>query len=302
MKIYKEINSNKQNFLIISFFTKNFISKAIRLANSLDQLNLNYKLFEIPEIHFSKSNKGTPNINYCMPKLILDVFKDTKIPLLYVDSDIVFKKRPDLIFSFPEKKIDFAIYNFIEDTDNEGYLPLKLNIKKNGKLVPKEFFVTKVSVPLLNSENYDKQMLTAGAVAYFSNSKEAINLLKTWLKNIKCFPRAVDDQTLDYTFNIVLNKKNKKLNVYWLPKNYCRYNFWIFTDPIINHPDELTYRPEDNFDDITGKKRYIRKNILKRLNAKIDKTHLIDINQKLILKIVNNKIEFVKKFNDKIFL
>ena len=113
MKIFKEINTNKQNFLIVSFFTKNFVSKAVRLANSLDQLNLNYKIFEIPEIHFSKSNKGTSNINYCMPKLILDVFKDTKIPLLYVDSDIVFKKRPDLICSFPEKKIDFAIYNFI---------------------------------------------------------------------------------------------------------------------------------------------------------------------------------------------
>ena len=61
MKIYKEINSNKQNFLIISFFTKNFESKALRLANSLDKLNLNYKIFEIPEIHFSKSNKGLTN-------------------------------------------------------------------------------------------------------------------------------------------------------------------------------------------------------------------------------------------------
>tara|TARA_B100001093_G_scaffold219723_1_gene210697 strand:- start:176 stop:886 length:711 start_codon:yes stop_codon:yes gene_type:complete len=236
-----------------------------------------------------------------MPKLILDIFNDTKIPLLYVDSDIVFKKKPELIFSFTEKKIDFAIYNFIEDTDNEGYLPLKINIKQNDKLVPKEFFVTKVSVPLLNSKNYEKQMLTAGAVAYFSNTKVAIDLLKRWLENIKRFPRAVDDQTLDYTFNIDLNEK-KKLNIYWLPKNYCRYNFWIFTDPIINHPDELTYRPEDNFDDITGIKRYIRKNILKRINAKIDKTHLIDIEKKLILKIVNNKIEIVKKFSNEIFL
>ena len=301
MKVYKERSSNKQNFLIISFFTRNFESKALRLAKSLDKLNLNYKIFEIPEIHFSKSNKGTSNINYCMPKLILDIFDDTKIPLLYVDSDIVFKKKPELIFSFTEKKIDFAIYNFIEDTDNEGYLPLKINIKQNDKLVPKEFFVTKVSVPLLNSKNYEKQMLTAGAVAYFSNTKVAIDLLKRWLENVKRFPRAVDDQTLDYTFNIDLNEK-KELNVYWLPKNYCRYNFWIFTDPIINHPDELTYRPEDHFDDITGIKRYIRKNVLKRVNAKIDKTHLIDINKKLILKIVNNKIEIVKKFNNEIFL
>ena len=96
--------------------------------------------------------------------------------------------------------------------------------------------------------------------------------------------------------------KKKKLNIYWLPKNYCRYNFWIFTDPVINHPDELTYRPEDNFDDITGIKRYVRKNVLKRLNTKIDKTHLIDIEKKIIFKIVNSRIEVVKKFINEVFL
>ena len=301
LKIFKEKNLSDQSFLIISFFTKNFISKAKRLADSLDQLNLNYKIFEIPEIHFSKSNKGTSNINYCMPKLILEVFKKNQIPLLYVDSDIVFKKKPELLSSFKQKKIDFAIYNFIEDTDNEGYLPLKVNIKVENKIIQKEFFVTKVSVPLVNSPKHEKQMLTAGAVAYFANSEPSIDLLKKWLKNVERFPRAVDDQTLDYTFNIELNEK-KKLNIYWLPKNYCRYNFWIFTDPVINHPDELTYRPEDNFDDITGIKRYVRKNVLKRSNAKIDKTHLIDIEKKIIFKIVNNKIEVVKKFINEVFI
>ena len=301
LKIFKEKNLSDQSFLIISFFTKNFISKAERLADSLDQLNLNYKIFEIPEIHFSKSNKGTSNINYCMPKLILEVFKKSKKPLLYVDSDIVFKKKPELLFSFKQKKIDFAIYNFIEDTDNEGYLPFKVNIKIKNKIVQKEFFVTKVSVPLVNSSKHEKQMLTAGAVAYFANSEPSFNLLKKWLKNVERFPRAVDDQTLDYTFNIEFKKK-KELNIYWLPKNYCRYNFWIFTDPVINHPDELTHRPEDNFDDITGIKRYVRKNVLKRSNAKIDKTHLIDIEKKIIFKIVNNKIEIVKKFINEVFL
>ena len=301
LKIFKEKNSSDQNFLIISFFTKNFISKAERLADSLEQLDLNYKIFEIPEIHFSKSNKGSANINYSMPKLILEVFKKNKIPLLYVDSDIVFKKKPELLFSFEQKKIDFAIYNFIEDTDNEGYLPLKVNIKIKDKIIQKEFFTTKVSVPILNSPKFEKQMLTAGAVAYFANSEPSTNLLKKWLENVKRFPRAVDDQTLDYTFNVELNEK-KKLNIYWLPKSYCRYKFWIFTDPIINHPDELTIRLEDQFDSVTGMKRYVRKNVLKRLNAKIDKTHLIDIEKKKIFKIVNNKIEVVKSFTNEIFI
>ena len=108
LKIFKEKNLSDQSFLIISFFTKNFVSKAERLANSLDQLSLNYKIFEIPEIHFSKSNKGTSNINYCMPKLILEVFKKNKTALLYVDSDIVFKKKPELLSSFKQKKNRFC--------------------------------------------------------------------------------------------------------------------------------------------------------------------------------------------------
>ena len=229
MKIYKEKNLNSQNFLIVSFFTKKVINKAVRLASSLDQLNLNYKIFEIPEIHFSRTNKGTLNINFCTPKLILNFLKEFKSPALYVDADIVFKKNPELIFSFKDKKIDFAIYNYIEDIDNEGYLPFKINIRENNQTIQKEFYTTRVSVPLFNSQNYEKQMLTAGAVAYFSNSSNSIDLLNKWLENIKLFPKAADDQTLDYTFNTSFKAK-KKLNVYWLPKSYCRYKYWIFTE------------------------------------------------------------------------
>ena len=42
--------------------------------------------------------------------------------------------------------------------------------------------------------------------------------------------------------------------------------------------------------------------MLRRLNAKIDKTHLIDIEKKIIFKIVNNKIEVVKSFTNEIFV
>ena len=99
LKIFKEKNSSDQSFLIISFFTKNFISKAERLADSLDKLSLNYKIFEIPEIHFSKSNKGTSNINYCMPKLILEVFKQGKEPFeqfILDDKSSIIKSKDSL--------------------------------------------------------------------------------------------------------------------------------------------------------------------------------------------------------------
>ena len=40
---------------------------------------------------------------------------------------------------------------------------------------------------------------------------------------------------------------------------------------------------------------------MKRTNSKIAKDHIIDIEKKLILKIENNKLNLIKKFNDQIF-
>ena len=81
MKIYKENKLEIEDFLIVSFFTQNYKDKADRLINSLNNFNLNYKIFEVPTIHYSKSDKGSNDINYCMPKLIIDMLKQFKIDL-----------------------------------------------------------------------------------------------------------------------------------------------------------------------------------------------------------------------------
>ena len=51
MKIYKENLLEREDFLIVSFFTQNYKDKADRLINSLNNFNLNYKVFEVPTIH-----------------------------------------------------------------------------------------------------------------------------------------------------------------------------------------------------------------------------------------------------------
>ena len=135
---------------------------------------------------------GDYSINVVMYHYVRPI-KNSKYPNIKGLEFEDFKKQIDF---FLNKFNIISHENFIEDTDNEGYLPLKINIRENEKLAPKEFFVTKVSVPLLNSANYERQMLTAGAVAYFSNTKAAIDLLNRWLENIKHFPRAVDDLSL----------------------------------------------------------------------------------------------------------
>ena len=301
MKIYKENNLKDKNFIVISFFTKSYKDKADKLINSLNKFNINYKVFEIPTIHYSKSNKGSDDINYCMPKLIMKALSRFRLPILFIDCDMEIVQKPELFYRLDEKKIDFAIYNWLEDNDNDGYLPLKLNINTSEGKIEKTYFINKVNVKLLNHSEKEKQLFSSGAVAYFSNSDLSNKLLKDWYKNIEKYPQLPDDQILDYTFNFTFDKKNK-LKIEWLSKNYCRVYWWIFTKPIINHPDNVSHREKDNFYKITGKKRFKIENTIKRETSKIPSDLIIDINEKKLLKIKNGKIFIIKNFKEKTYV
>jgi len=301
VKIYKENNLNDKNFIVVSFFTKSYKDKADKLINSLNKFNINYKIFEIPTIHYSKSNKGSDDINYCMPKLIMKALSSFRLPILFIDCDMEIVQKPELFYRLDEKKIDFAIYNWLEDSDNDGYLPLKLNINTSEGKIEKTYFINKVNVKLLNHSEKEKQLFSSGAVAYFSNSDLSNKLLKDWYKNIEKYPQLPDDQILDYTFNFTFDKKNK-LKIEWLSKNYCRVYWWIFTKPIINHPDNVSHREKDNFYKITGKKRFKIENTIKRETSKIPSDLIIDINEKKLLKIKNGKIFIIKNFKEKTYV
>ena len=301
MKIYKENNLNDKNFIVVSFFTKSYKDKADKLINSLNKFNINYKVFEIPTIHYSKSNKGSDDINYCMPKLIMKALSNFRLPILFIDCDMEIVQKPELFYRLDEKKIDFAIYNWLEDNDNDGYLPLKLNINTSEGKIEKTYFINKVNVKLLNHSEKEKQLFSSGAVAYFSNSDLSNKLLKDWYKNIEKYPQLPDDQILDYTFNFTFDKKNK-LKIEWLSKNYCRVYWWIFTKPIINHPDNVSHREKDNFYKITGKKRFKIENTIKRETSKIPSDLIIDIDEKKLLKIKNGKIFIIKNFKEKTYV
>ena len=112
MNIFRENNFDNNDFLVVSFFTQSYKNKAQRFVESVENFKLNYKVFEIPTIHYSKSNKGSYDINYCMPKLILKVIEKYNVPVLFLDVDMVITEKPKLIFDINKKKIDFAIYNW----------------------------------------------------------------------------------------------------------------------------------------------------------------------------------------------
>ena len=301
MKIYKENKLKVEDFLIVSFFTQNYKDKADRLINSLNNFNLNYKIFEVPTIHYSKSDKGSNDINYCMPKLIIDMLKQFKIPIIFLDCDLVVMKEPKLFYSLKEKNIDFAIYNWLEDSENDGYLPVKLKINSERGEIEETYYINSVNVKLLNNPNKEGQLFSSGGVAYFSESNSSINVLNEWLENIIKYPKAPDDQLLDHTFNYSSTVR-KNLKVEWLDKSYCRVFWWIFSEPIINHPGHMSHRVNDNFFKITGKERFKIENTIKRNSSKVSKEFIIDAKNKKILKVEKGKIFVVRSFTESVYV
>ena len=301
MKIYKENKLKVEEFLIVSFFTQNYKDKADRLINSLNNFNLNYKIFEVPTIHYSKSDKGSNDINYCMPKLIIDMLKQFKVPIIFLDCDLVVMKEPKLFYSLKEKNIDFAIYNWLEDSENDGYLPVKLKINSERGEIEETYYINSVNVKLLNNPNKEGQLFSSGGVAYFSESNSSINFLNEWLENIIKYPKAPDDQLLDHTFNYSSNVR-KNLKVEWLDKSYCRVFWWIFSEPIINHPGHMSHRINDNFFKITGKERFKIENTIKRNSSKVSKEFIIDTKNKKILKVEKGKIFIVRSFTESVYV
>ena len=301
MKIYKENKLKVEDFLIVSFFTQNYKDKADRLINSLNNFNLNYKIFEVPTIHYSKSDKGSNDINYCMPKLIIDMLKQFKVPIIFLDCDLVVMKEPKLFYSLKEKNIDFAIYNWLEDSENDGYLPVKLKINSERGEIEETYYINSVNVKLLNNPNKERQLFSSGGVAYFSESNSSINVLNEWLENIIKYPKAPDDQLLDHTFNYSSTVR-KNLKVEWLDKSYCRVFWWIFSEPIINHPGHMSHRVNDNFFKITGKERFKIENTIKRNSSKVSKEFIIDAKNKKILKVEKGKIFVVRSFTESVYV
>ena len=301
MKIYKENKLEIEDFLIVSFFTQNYKDKADRLINSLNNFNLNYKIFEVPTIHYSKSDKGSNDINYCMPKLIIDMLKQFKVPIIFLDCDLVVMKEPKLFYELKKKNIDFAIYNWLEDSENDGYLPVKLKINSERGEIEETYYINSVNVKLLNNPNKERQLFSSGGVAYFSESNSSINVLNEWLENIIKYPKAPDDQLLDHTFNYSSNVR-KNLKVEWLDKSYCRVFWWIFSEPIINHPGHMSHRVNDNFFQITGKERFKIENTIKRNSSKVSKEFIIDAKNKKILKVEKGKIFVVRSFTESVYV
>lgn len=216
-------------FVVCAMFTESYKEKALRLAQSLDILNMSHALYEIPHVHSSTSPKGSNNADYAKANFILHVLEKTQRPVLYIDADCVVLKPLDLIKKISAESYDFAIFNWLSSERNDAYLPYPVDLEGSEF---KRYYGFSHQIDVTSGT----QLICSGAVQFWGQTAAAKHLLRTWLDTVQRNPFSEDDKSLDFAFN---NKSilHAALKPFWLPKSHVRYPFWIFDEPTISHPD-----------------------------------------------------------------
>jgi hypothetical protein len=75
--------------------------------------------------------------------------------------------------------------------------------------------------------------MASGAVQLWAPTGAAFTLLSDWEQSLANHPRSEDDQCLDFAYN---HGDRSGLKPHWLPKSYCRYGYWMYVQPVIDHP------------------------------------------------------------------
>jgi hypothetical protein len=234
--VYAQSTKRDLPFIVASMFTTDFRAVADRLKSSLEQLRLNFVLYQVPTIHSSISAAGTDDLAFCKPNFIHQVQDRHRLPILYVDADVVFRRLPKMVSQLTRQRVDFAAYNWLADASNDAYLPVELVY--NGVAFANRFYRFSHSVDYLDP----KQLIVSGAAQYHAPGAA---LLRQWLDTIARFPRAADDQSLDYAYNSSFQKGLVRAT--WWEKDYCRYPWWIHVRPVIDHPAFPSRRSNDGF-------------------------------------------------------
>lgn len=222
--LWRERSDPDARFAVCAMFTPDYRAQAERLAASLDAVGLSYAIVEVPLVHRSISGKGGDDLTYAKPAFITHALRLLGRPVVYVDCDFVFRAKPVLFDALVEEGIDFSVYNWLADSDNDAWRP----VPGQGSSRYWRFFFR------MNAVSQD-QLVCSGGVQFWRNSPMAFDLLRNWEAALTAFPQAQDDHCLDYAFN--RGASARAARVRWLPKDHVRIGFWIHVQPVIDHAD-----------------------------------------------------------------
>lgn len=204
-----------------------------RLAGSCRAHSLPLALFEMPSVHQSISRKGSDDLRCTKARYVHFLLERYRRPVLYLDVDCRIAQRPDRIEQFLADGIDFAIFNWLAEEHTEAYVPVEVP-SGNGtarRVAPDRFYRFSHSIDFTS----ETQLLCSGPVQWYANTEAARELLELWQDVIRRSPNSQDDKCLDFAFN---NRTAGAMKVAWLEKRYARYAWWIYEQPIIDHPQQ----------------------------------------------------------------
>ena len=247
-------------FVLAGFYTPSHKAIADRLRKSCEDFGLPYSLHEVSTVHVSLAAKGSTDLRFTKPNFIHTVLERHRMPVLYVDCDCIVMAEPLHVRDmFRHGGTDFACVNAVSLEAHPGFQPLEVTDDTlKGKIEPLRYFQGGAQLPWLMHD----QVHGPGGVSAWNNSDAARLLLRAWhqeiafLTSIACRPctaegsRGVwshaEDQILDWVFNNRAKSHGGELaalRASWLPANYLRVPEYIYTAPVINHPDYASTGP-----------------------------------------------------------
>ena len=282
---------NGGSYIVGAMFTAAFLSKAERLAASCARHGLSYTLHEVPTVHRSISSHGTDDPTYTKANFIHFLLTAHRKPVLYVDADCEFSSAPELIEALARSRCDFAIYNWFADRYTDSFIPIELDSSASAPLAKRRYyrFLARGEAFFTNA-----QLKCSGLVQFYRNSLAARGLLARWYRTIVTFPGCADDAALNFTFNNLtrLSWLSWLLRVQWLPKSYARIAWWIYEEPVINHP-ELPTRSiwHAEIKDPQGRKEFYFSRMEPRKPVGLfPRGYIIDAEQRMLCKLEDGRV------------
>jgi hypothetical protein len=298
----------RRSYVIGAMYTAGYSEKAARLTASCERLGLPYALHEVPSVHRSISPHGTEDFSYTKANFIHHLLATHKKPVLYVDADCEFVSEPTLISELVNSGCDFAIYNWLADEYTDALIPVELD---DGAMVTPWSPGTQQAKSRFYrfSHGIDgftmSQLMCSGPVQLYRNSWSARAFLSRWHQVVATFPGCADDECLMFAFNNIGRSSwlSWGLKVAWLPKAYARYPWWIYVEPVINHPEFP--QPGSNFaaiQDMKGRRSIYPSRIEWRDPIRLfPRDCVVDTQEKMICELHDGRLVPIRPIDQKLW-
>jgi hypothetical protein len=273
-------------YVLGGMFTPDYAGRAERLRQSCDALGVPHALFELDAVHTSISPRGRPDPALTKANFIAWLLERYRKPILYLDIDCVVRERLPLVDELVASGVDFAIFNWAAEPDNEAFVPVDVTL--DGKVIRDRFFIYSHRV----KRQTESQLMASGCVQFYRPSPAAQAFLQAWHAAVLRYPRGADDQCLSFAFNN-RGAELASLHARWLPKAYARIFSWIDVKPVIDHPE----LPADDSGFATlpesGELRWFYAERSEPVEARYSETSVIDVRDRLLYELLDGRLVLV---------